>query len=120
MGYLTGRHLVANVHARDISSFTIGTGTLLSLSISTSELRVNDDPWWCEIGILSGGVSFEQRATVLGTGLLTNDSSISWTGILPIDDDSFAYSLLNGPGGFGALLTAFVTRDLKGKKANLA
>lgn len=118
MGYLTDRHLVALPDFPDIKSFAIGTGTLLSLSISTSELPNTARPWWCEIGILSGGDTVQQRATVLATGLMTNVGSISWAGALPLDDDSFAYSLLVGPGGFGALLIAFVERASPEKRGS--
>lgn len=109
MGFLSVDHTILVSSDDELFSAPIGTGTLLNLSLIILEPAIRSTDFWAQIGVLSGGLTADQRAAVLSNGYLGSMNAVFWNGFMPIADDAHAYAIVQGFSGATMRLSANMT-----------
>jgi len=108
MGAISIDHTIASANVHELFFVDIGNSTLVSLTLFAVDLVYLFDPAWCEIGILSGGVSLEQRVAILANGYVSKRNAVAWSGFIPVDCGSSVYCSIIGHSVNSYRLSAFV------------
>lgn len=67
-----------------------GVLSVLSVIDNTDALQPNDA--WIELGIMSGGITPQNRVATLASGYTGKSTPVSWHGKIILDDDMFLYA----------------------------
>lgn len=109
MGFLSVDHTIVVTADDELLTVTIGTGTLLNLTLIVLDPLIRSTDFWAQIGVLSGGTSADQRAAVLSNGYLGTMNAVFWNGFMPIADAAHVYAIVQGFAGATMRLSANMT-----------
>jgi len=91
--------------ARQESFLIADTGILHSASLITDAAAPRPGQVWAEFGIMIGGRRVENRQALLGQGYVGTNSSIGWTGKLPLQPTMEMYLFVWSSVAFNVRLT---------------